>query len=180
MTRHILSFVTVLGLSLSIAAAQPGSSGGPEGRHPGPGMGQHSIHEHMMQKLNLTDQQREQVEKLRAAFEKKEIAAQAKIRSLRVDLKQAAVADNPDRAAIEKIVGSISDQQHQAKMDLIDHLFAVRAILTPEQQKVWKSELLRMGMESGRRMRGGMMQHGLRGEGPAGEAGGLYGDRLEG
>ena len=143
MIQRMLLVLAGIGLSLSLAAAQPEPAPAPQAGPPGPGLGK--MHRQMMAKLNLTDQQKTQVEKLRADFEKKSIDTQAKIRTLQVDLRTAALADNPDKGAIQKIVGSISDLQNRQKMELIDHLFAVRSVLTPEQQKVWKSELMQIG-----------------------------------
>lgn len=183
MARRFLFLLAAFGITISLAAAQPDHTtehkaspgGGPERGWPGGG------HARMMQKLNLTDQQKEQLEKLHAAFQKKEINTQAKIRSLRVDLRQAAMAESPDRSAIEKTVGGISDLQRQSKMDLIDHLFSVRALLTPEQQKLWKSEMMNIGMGVRRRVRERLFEHrGLRSELPGGGPGGSYSELMEG
>lgn len=183
MARRFLFLLAAFGITVSLAAAQPehmtehksSPGGGPERGWPGGG------HARMMQKLNLTDQQKDQLEKLHAAFQKKEINTQAKIRSLRVDLRQAAMAENPDRGAIEKIVSGISDVQRQSKMDLIDHLFSVRALLTPEQQKLWKMEMMSVGMGVRRRVHERIIEHrGLRSELPGGGPGGNYSEFMEG
>lgn len=136
-------------LCLSVASAQPDADA-PHARGP---MG----HGKMMERLKLTDAQKTDMEKLRAEFEKKSIATQANIRTLRVDLRQFAMAEEPDRAAIERTVQNISKLQLQEKMDLIDHLFSVRKILTPEQRKIWKHGLMRMAAEGRGRFRDGMM-----------------------
>ena len=48
-------------------------------------------------------------------------------------------AFNPeDLARIEKKMKEVSDLQYQEKLAWLDHTFAVRAILTPEQIGVWK------------------------------------------
>lgn len=99
----------------------------------------------MMEALNLTDQQKVQMEKLRTELEKKQVAVQGKIAVLRVELKELFQAENPDRSAIEKKMKEVSDLQHQLKINGLDHLFAVKGILTPEQQKEWKKHMLAMG-----------------------------------
>ncbi len=157
--------VVLLTLSLGTAGvmAQPASSGTapmPEG-HPRRPM----MRERMMEELNLTDQQKLDIAKLRATFEKKMIAQRAKVQSLRVDLRTEVMADNPGRSAIEKTTQAISELQAQGKMDLIDHLFSVRALLTPDQQKHMKRQLGRL-VDEFQGMKGkhggwgaGMMRH---------------------
>ena len=151
MVRHIVILLACTVLSLSAAAAQPASRPGERPERPGMGM----MHARMMQDLKLSDQQKEQMQKLHADFQKKQIATRAKIQTLRVDLRSTAMADNPDRGAIEKIVSNISDLQKQQKMDRIDHLFAVRSILTPDQIKIFKSHMMQIGggMRDGMRKR---------------------------
>jgi len=99
---------------------------------------------------------------VRASFEKKMIETQAKIRLVRVDLRELAGAEKPDRAAIEKKLGEISDLQLKEKLALVDHLFQAKGILTPEQQKKFREHMAGRllnegGMPGGRR--GGMMPH---------------------
>ena len=96
----------------------------------------------MMQKLNLTEAQQTQVNKLRVDFQKKQIQSQAKIRLARLDLSQLLQADKPDRGAIEKGIRDVSSIETEAKLARLDHMLAVRALLTPEQQKIWKEEMM--------------------------------------
>ncbi|MGA9118750.1 MAG: Spy/CpxP family protein refolding chaperone [Bacteroidota bacterium] len=164
MKRTIAVLVLALSLGATAALAQPA---------PAPRAPMHpQMHQQMMAKLNLTDAQKEQMAKLRAEFQKKMIAQRAKIQSLRVDLRTEIGADNPDRAAIEKTTKNISELQAQGKMDLIDHLFAVRSILTPEQQKTFKAHLMSLAGEMRERAMGrmmgrmGRMGHGMDNGGP--------------
>jgi Spy/CpxP family protein refolding chaperone len=105
------------------------------------------MHGNMMEALNLTEPQKVQMEKLRTELEKKQVTVHGKIAVLRVELKELFQAENPDRSAIEKKMKEVSDLQHQIKINGLDHLFAVKAILTPEQQKMWKKHMLMMGEE---------------------------------
>jgi len=156
-------FAVVLGMLAiaSMAIAQPNA--GP--RHM-------TMHQELMGKLNLTDQQKSDMQKLRFEMEKKQAQVQSKIRLQRIDLRELLAADKPDRAAIEKGIKTVSELQLQEKMNMVDHLFAVNALLTPEQQKIWKKNIgERLGGMSGEmrgmggRMRG--MRHGDRGMQPA-------------
>jgi Spy/CpxP family protein refolding chaperone len=144
----------VLVLTLAFGAA--GVMAQPE---PAPRAPMHpQMHWQMMAKLKLTDQQKQEMAKLRDEFQKKMIAQRARIQSLRVDLRSEIAADTPDRAAIEKTTKGISDLQAQEKMDLIDHLFAVRSMLTPDQQKIFKQEMMDRMSEMRGQMRGRMME----------------------
>jgi Spy/CpxP family protein refolding chaperone len=108
----------------------------------------------LMKQLNLTDQQQTQMQKLRLDMQKKEVALQGKVRLLRIELKELFLADDPEKNAIEKKMKEISDLQHQEKVASLEHLFAVKTVLTPEQQKIWKKHMREVGPE----FRQGMMQ----------------------
>ena len=101
--------------------------------------------EAMMDKLQLTDEQQIKIEKLRIGFQKKEAELQSKARIARLDLKEIFIAETPDRAAIEKGLKTISDLQYQRKLAHVDHLFAVREMLAPDQRKVWKKQMMELG-----------------------------------
>ncbi len=124
-------------------------------------------HQRMMSMLNLTEQQRDQVEKLRIDQQKAATDTHAKIRIARLELRELFLADKLDRGAIEKKVDAISDLQRKAKSQMVDHLFAVYGVLTPEQQKIWKDHMGAMGMGEGPRWRMHQRGHGMgRGMGP--------------
>jgi Spy/CpxP family protein refolding chaperone len=164
----ILSAATLVAVTLH-AQPGPGMAGGrspdgsPGGRHPRVGR--------MMENLNLTDQQEQQMQKLRLEFAKARTQTAARITAARLDLAGVLMADAPDRAAIEKGLKGISDLQHQQKLNFVDHLFAVRAILTPEQQNLWKKHMAE-ALRGDRGMRDGLpgMRHdGSRGRWDDGE-----------
>ncbi len=114
----------------------------------------------MKERLNLTDQQQAQLRDLQFQFRKKQIQLRAKIQLARLETRELFSADKPDRSAIEKNVKAISDLQYQQKLDRIDHLFAVRNILTPEQLKIWKDGMGRRHMMM-RRHPMGQQQRGM-------------------
>lgn len=104
--------------------------------------------EHMREKgknlkadLNLTAAQEKDLQRLRIDLEKKQTQVHSKLRLERLDLKGLMLADNPERAAIEKGMRSVSDLQFQLKVNMLDHWYAVKSILTPEQQKIWKEKI---------------------------------------
>lgn len=169
MKRQFVALVLGLALVAATGFAQPDPGDkGPAGQN---------MRRQMVERLNLTDQQKQEIGKLRAEFQKTMIANRAKVQSLRVDLRTEIAADNPDRGAIEKTTQAISSVQAQMKMDLIGHLFAVRALLTPDQQKIFKNELMQIGGRMHQmvrnRMMGGM---GARMGGRMGARGGAAGE----
>lgn len=92
-------------------------------------------------KLNLTEEQKKEVDKIRTDMEKQTIAQHAKLATARVDLHQLFKADNPDRSAIEKKMNEMADLGVRLHMIKIDAWFSVNKLLTPEQQKTWKKVL---------------------------------------
>lgn len=155
MMKRLILATAVSALCLAPALAQPGPDAD-QGR-PGPGhrgMGRMERMERgergermdmmrerrgrMIEQLNLTDAQEVQMKKLRADHQKKQVALQAKVRIARIEMREMMDAAAPDRSAIEKKMKEVSDLQYQEKLAWLDHTFAVRAILTPEQIGVWK------------------------------------------
>lgn len=144
----------------AIAFAQPGPGMGQPGpcagvcEGSGPCKGERPMHERkdMMAKLNLTEDQRAQVQKIRFDLQKKQTALQSKIKIARLEIQELFAAASPDKGAIEKKMKEVSDLQLQEKLNGLDHMFAVKAILTPEQQKTWKMHMKAGGPEMPGRM----------------------------
>ncbi len=156
----------LLASAMTFAHAQPGPRDR-TGDGPGRGDGR------MMQRLKLTDEQRDVIGKLRTEHQKQQIALRAKIATARVDLRQLMQADKPDKAAVIAKEDEITSLQGQMKNSMTQFWFDVNAKLTPDQQKTWK-QMLRRGMMAGNSgdrhagfHRGGMMHHGRQ---PVGDA----------
>ena len=94
-----------------------------------------------MGKLNLTDEQKKDVEKIHFDAEKQTIAQKAKEETARVELRQLLKADAPDKSAIEKKINEIAELTVQMHMIKINSWFTINKLLTPEQQKTWKKVL---------------------------------------
>jgi Spy/CpxP family protein refolding chaperone len=106
-----------------------------EGREGGRGR---SRAEGIREELKLTDAQEQQIGRLRLDHQKKVEGLRAQMREARFELRSIARAEKVDRAAAEKYVKAASDAGHQIKLAWLDHWIAVRALLTPDQQKIWK------------------------------------------
>ena len=142
MTRSTVTLLILLLVGSSLAIAQPRDRmRGPHKRF--------DMRERMAEELNLTDQQKDQMKKLRLDFERKQTAMHSQIKMARLDLEELFLKDKLDRSSIEKQMKAISDLQYQAKLDHIGHWFAVNGILSPEQQGIWKEHF----GERGKKMR---------------------------
>ncbi len=109
----------------------------------------------MMADLKLTDAQKDQISKLRFEHQKSVIDSRARTQKAKLDLRELMQADKPDRASIDKSLKVVSEAQLHQKSLWVDHWFAVRSVLTPEQQELWKDAPL-MGPRGDRnRHRGG-------------------------
>jgi Spy/CpxP family protein refolding chaperone len=126
----------------------------------------------LLERLALTDQQKTQFEQLQADHIKFMIDQNAKVASAGVDLRVLLRAESPQRASIEKKMKEIAELRTQQQMARIGHWFAVQKILTPDQQKVWKSVLDRPARRQQMDRSPRMMHRGGRGaglrEGPEG------------
>jgi len=94
-----------------------------------------------LEQLNLSDSQKKDVEKLNTDFAKQRVEQQAKIKLAAIDLHSLMKVDSPDKAAIEKKIGEISDLQAQNRILGVEHWFSVNKLLSPDQQKSWKHML---------------------------------------
>jgi Spy/CpxP family protein refolding chaperone len=153
-TRMMMTLAALL-FAGAISAAQPETPAPPQG--PGPagrmhprgegklpgGGGDHGF----MKDLQLTDQQKKDIDVLRADLEKAMVKIHADIQTARIDLRGLLMADKPDRGAIEKKISAISALQNDGKMALVNHLFSMKDKLTPDQQKKFKEHMAMRLME---------------------------------
>jgi len=151
-----LAALFMIAAAVSLSFAQPGLGPGPNA-----GPNARSMRQEMKAKLNLTEAQETQMQKLRFDLEKKQTTVQSKIKLLRIDMKELLAGENPEKNAIEKKMKEVSDLQLQEKLNVLDHMFTVKGILTPEQQKIWKQHMKQMGPEMKERMMGRMMGRGI-------------------
>ena len=102
----------------------------------------------MFERLKLTDDQRNQIEKLRIDFQKQQIAQRGKLETAQLELRQLMRADNPDKTAIEKKITEVSQLGAQTRIGHFNQMLSIRKILTPEQQKMAR-EGMKMRMHRG-------------------------------
>lgn len=119
-------------LSAVLLAAQPGPGAGPERK------GMHD-------KLNLTDTQKDQFEKISFDAKKKQIEIRAKLETARLELRRLIGADAFDKSAVEKKLTEIAGLEVQMKMNHFNAWSEKNKALTPEQQKIFKNTLKQHG-----------------------------------
>ncbi len=139
MLRKAVLVVTATVLLSGLGLGQPMQGAGQMKGQGGQGPRQRlmQMRERGLARLNLTDEQKKKMQKLRFDLQRKNIPIQSQIRLARLDIREQMTAEKPDRPKIEKLMKQVSDLQLQVKMNGVDHMFAVRDILTPEQLKDW-------------------------------------------
>jgi Spy/CpxP family protein refolding chaperone len=144
--RFFVAAALAIGLGALPALAQgPGQGMGARGGRGGPGgPGFGPGFMPMLQQLDLTDQQREQIRSLMEA--NRPTGDPGQLRAAELKLHAAILGDNPDQQAIDAAKGTIN-AAHAAELDhQIDMLAKVAQILTPDQRQ----QLLKLQSESPR------------------------------
>jgi Spy/CpxP family protein refolding chaperone len=103
--------------------------------------GQHGPNRGMPAGLKLTDDQKVQFEKISFDVQKKQIELRAKLETSRLELKRLIAADQLDKAAVEKKMTEIANQQVALHMNHISGWAEKNKVLTADQQKIWKKML---------------------------------------
>ena len=92
--------------------------------------------------LDLTDEQRSQVEDLRLSFEKEKLPIQSKIHELRNDLKLELIRDSFDEKKVDLLLGQIESVRTELHKKRINHMRSVRNILNDDQKKKFDMHIL--------------------------------------
>ena len=110
-------------LSSVLASAQP-CRPGPFWQHP-----------ELVEKMELTDKQQDQIENLFLDMEKKRIELRADIELTQLELREAMDSPKPDEGKVRKLVKEIGTMKTDLHMTRIDQQLGLKKILTPEQQE---------------------------------------------
>ena len=166
---HFRRIAIVLVLAL---LAAPVLAQGPSGRGPGHGHfhGEDSpMHERVLAQLDLTDEQREEVEQLmtdhRAAMKDR----REQMRDRRMAMRDLIHADEFDEAAIRDAAMAIAEAEADVAVERARLRHEIHALLTPEQQekaaqmREKRREFVKQhgrGFHGGRHFHGGYHRHG--------------------
>ena len=101
------------------------------------------LHQLMHERLDLSSQQNREIERLEADFAGKRRALDERLRASNADLARAIESEHQIGP---KVTGAV-DASHMAMGELqkatLAHVFAMRAVLTPEQQVIFDREIAR-------------------------------------
>ena len=135
MTRKHRLMIAICGLALLAAAlpalAQPGGHGPHGGSGPG-GMDHHRL-EHMAQRLELSDGQREELKEAFAARFETGAETRRGLSEARQRLDDQIHAASFDEAAIRKAAGALAALEAEVAVERARQAQKMRQILTPEQ-----------------------------------------------
>jgi Spy/CpxP family protein refolding chaperone len=160
--------VPILIVLLAIAApAAPRAQGEPPAPPAGARMGMHGMpgHAGMMEGLDLSAEQKTRLEDVHFRHQKKAIAMRADLQLAQLDLERLMHSETPDERAIDTQIDRVSGLRAAMHKSGVAAMFEARAILTPEQRKLWREH---HGMMPGGMMHGGMMRGGMHGPMKAG------------
>jgi len=127
-TLVVLTLLAAAVLASTLAAQAPDG----RGRGMGPGRGGPGPLP-MLERLDLTDAQKEQVKALTA--ERAQQGTGRTLAGLERELNGAVMADSPDTAKIEQLKTSIVEAQTAALNERVDLQLRIAQILTPEQRQ---------------------------------------------
>ena len=130
------------------------SAAGPLYAQPG-GRGErnHRDHRGHMEKMNLTDSQKEVMHDIRAATKKQMIDVRAELQKKRLALDEIMRADTPDRSEYERISRDIADLQLRQKLLLFDSRQEIMNMLDAEQQDEFRDMQHHRKMKRAERMK---------------------------
>ena len=117
-----------------------------------------------MGRMNLTEQQTDQIHTLKTEAEAEMLPLETKLKTKQAELKELMVAEKPSQRAINSKIDEIGNLQTTIQKKRIGHRLEVRSLLTDEQ-KVWFDRM--DGAKRGRRGfrdRHFSRRHGARGD----------------
>ena len=124
MRNTIIAVVAAVFLAVPLAAQPPAHEHGPDCDHGKQGM---------RERLDLTDEQLEQLEAIRHETENEAIRLRAEIEIKENELRREFTKDETDKAAVNKLVKDISQLSEKMMRLRVDSLLKTKEILTPEQ-----------------------------------------------
>jgi Spy/CpxP family protein refolding chaperone len=120
-------------------------------------------HFKLFKELNLTDQQKDDLSKLRSEHQKQAIDLRSQIQKLRVDIKDQLHEKNLDENKILDLTKKVSDLQARLKESTVKMWLNSYKLLDEKQQEIWRKNapmfMDRMNMMRERMGRGGKFKH---------------------
>lgn len=129
-----------------------------------PGRKQKEGREKFQSELNLTEQQKEQMQQFRLDHKTYVLDIKHEIQKNRLEIEKLLMADNLDESKLLQLTNQSSDLKAKIKDSKMKMWLDTFKILNPDQQKIWKKKLLRMGNKIDRGQKG--IAKGLKGKRP--------------
>ncbi len=123
----------------------------------------------MLNKLNLTDVQKDKIAQLRTDFQKEMVDLKAGLQKSMIELKAFRTKDKIERSEVIDAVKKVNENKDAIALAVANHLMDMYEILTPEQQKIARDMLPMMGQWDGNfmgRMGNRNFHRGMRGKHP--------------
>jgi Spy/CpxP family protein refolding chaperone len=114
-----MKIMIIMLLSAVVLTAQPGRTRGFYG---------------WSDQLNLTTEQIQQINELRTQYMKNRMGSQTEVASLRLDLRQLMIADNPSQRKIDAKLKNIQAKEAVLEQLWVQHRLSIRSQLTEEQR----------------------------------------------
>jgi Spy/CpxP family protein refolding chaperone len=99
------------------------------------------LHDIVHRKLNLTAEQDARLDEIEARFAVRREALEADVRAANRELAQAIAASQGDSPDVRAAVDHFHDAMGALQKATIAHVFEMRAVLTPEQARVFDGEI---------------------------------------
>jgi Spy/CpxP family protein refolding chaperone len=115
------------------------------------------MRENILDKLKLTDEQTDQISKLRTDFQTKMVDLKATLQKNTIALKALRKKDDLTRNEVIASVEAVNKAKNDIAIAIANHLMDIREILTPEQRKIAQEHLSDMFM--GKRRHGMMWRN---------------------
>lgn len=136
----LLAFAVAMTPSAFAQTPPPGPGPMPRGQRLGPAAGPAGLPPGLMQRLQLTDQQRADIRALVAQHQAARQGANTSLVGLRQQLAAQVFAEKPDTGQIDQLKGQIAAAEADALAARIDLQLRITRVLTPEQ----RAEALKM------------------------------------
>lgn len=153
-----MTLIALMALAAAAALAQPPEpalQGDPDGYGPGFGAEKGPGPGFLAEKLDLSEEQIAQIDKIREEGRKKGLERHKQVLRLRNELEGEMLADQPSRKKVLELNQKLGDLHTQMQADRLTERLAIRELLTPEQ----RDRMLLMKERGKRGMRGERDRH---------------------
>ena len=162
--KHFTIALAATFLLAGVAIAQPGPGIQGMGKGPGwwadePGGPPMGRMQGCMKGMNLDDDQKGKIEKLRLAHQKEMLALKTETSGLRDKMKLLVIADKFDQKAVDDLAGKIAKAHEKRVSLMVKHLRKVRDILNDEQKVKFDQHVISGEMGFRGQKRGPGMMH---------------------